>query len=155
MYARAPKRVNPPAEASLVRFLFSRPIEILGAVGVFIALLLPSRGLGVPMCAFNILTGAPCPGCGLTRSVTHAAHGSWIDAWYYHPFGITIFVAAAVLGLGLLLPRSLHARFVTRMAPAERPLRVLAWAFLVGFVTFGFGRLALWWLAGWRPPVPL
>lgn len=64
------------------------------AVVVLAALLTPSYeavslfGHEIPtLCGFRLLTGWPCPGCGLTRSFTFTAHGQLREAFAIHPLG--------------------------------------------------------------------
>jgi hypothetical protein len=38
-------------------------------------------------CYSRVLFGARCPGCGLTRSFVHLAHGRWRAAWQVHRLG--------------------------------------------------------------------
>jgi len=49
-------------------------------------------------CGFRVLTGAPCPGCGMTRAVLALAEGDAATAWRMHPavFALAAAVAAAV-----------------------------------------------------------
>jgi len=57
-------------------------------------------------CSFLDLTGLPCPGCGLTRSVVAAAHGKLTASWGFHRLGaLTLFyiLLQAVFRLGILL----------------------------------------------------
>jgi len=57
-------------------------------------------------CSFLDLTGLPCPGCGLTRSVVAAAHGNLAASWEFHRLGaLTLFyiLLQAVFRLGILL----------------------------------------------------
>jgi hypothetical protein len=49
---------------------------------------------GPVICPFRLLTGLPCPGCGLTRSWVYLAHGQWADAWSANPFGVVTMVLA-------------------------------------------------------------
>jgi hypothetical protein len=43
-------------------------------------------------CIFNKLTGLPCPGCGLTRSMVATMHGDFAGSFTYHRLGlITLF----------------------------------------------------------------
>ena len=53
------------------------------------------------ICAFRNLTGIPCPGCGLTRSVVATAHLRVGDAFAFHPFGPPL-LAGAVVWAGLV-----------------------------------------------------
>jgi hypothetical protein len=38
-------------------------------------------------CYSRTLFGVRCPGCGLTRSFIHLAHGDWRASWQVHPVG--------------------------------------------------------------------
>jgi len=38
-------------------------------------------------CGCRALFGIPCPGCGLTRSFVHLAHGRWAQSWRAHHLG--------------------------------------------------------------------
>ena len=38
-------------------------------------------------CGMQILFGRPCPGCGLTRSFIHLAHGDWRSSLAIHRIG--------------------------------------------------------------------
>ncbi|MFC2164907.1 DUF2752 domain-containing protein [Acidobacteriota bacterium] len=39
-------------------------------------------------CTFKNLTGLPCPGCGLTRSLVAAAHGDVKQSFHHHRLGL-------------------------------------------------------------------
>jgi len=39
-------------------------------------------------CIFHNLTGLPCPGCGLSRSIVAAAHGEIINSFSHHRLGL-------------------------------------------------------------------
>jgi len=52
------------------------------------------------VCIFRRLTGVPCPGCGLTRSVVATAHLDIATALSFHVFGPLFFVIClTVFGL--------------------------------------------------------
>lgn len=38
-------------------------------------------------CPMVVLTGFPCPGCGLTRSILFFLTGQWERSFYIHPLG--------------------------------------------------------------------
>lgn len=53
--------------------------------------------LGLPPCAFLHFTGIPCPGCGLTTSVAHAAHLHFYESVVTQPFGFVVFLLAVLI----------------------------------------------------------
>jgi hypothetical protein len=52
---------------------------------------------GIILCYFRSLTGLPCPGCGLTRSLCAIAKGAMLRSFEYHPFGPLLFLIAMVM----------------------------------------------------------
>lgn len=50
-------------------------------------------------CPFVMVTGLPCPGCGLSRAGFCLLRGEFADAWYLNPFiyGIAFLAAAFVI----------------------------------------------------------
>ena len=47
-------------------------------------------------CPSVIVTGFPCPGCGMTRAALLFFKGKWNTAWQMHPFFFVLLVLAAV-----------------------------------------------------------
>ena len=39
------------------------------------------------LCPFKLLTGFPCPGCGITKSLIFLYKGNFLKSIYYHLFG--------------------------------------------------------------------
>lgn len=87
---------------------------------------LPVNGCvaGMPsLCPFHALTGLPCPGCGMTRSVICLMHGHLHDAVYFHPLGPVAAIALiAWAAFGLVQPNkdadAEHSRTAMRFAAA-------------------------------------
>lgn len=48
--------------------------------------------LGLPPCGFLVVTGIPCPGCGLTTSFAHMVRGQFTGATFANPFGVMLFL---------------------------------------------------------------
>ncbi len=48
--------------------------------------------LGLPPCGFLVVTGIPCPGCGLTTSFAHMVRGQFSGATFANPFGVMLFL---------------------------------------------------------------
>jgi Protein of unknown function (DUF2752) len=93
---------------------------------------------GPVLCPFRLLTGLPCPGCGLTRSWVYLAHGQWQDAWAANPFGIVSMLAVAVLVIAVAVA-------ALRRTPLPDVGRLLSsrgfLALGVVWIAYGVGRL--------------
>ena len=95
------------------------------------------------MCWFNYLFGHPCPGCGLTRSLTCISHLQFGKAWDYHPFGPLIYALFFANAALLCLPQQQRLKLQTRISQHDRWLRPVYWAIVFAFLSFGVVRL-LW-----------
>lgn len=98
--------------------------------------------LGLPDCKTIDWWGVPCPGCGVTTSLSLAAHGRWLESLHNQPLGCALagaMIVAPALGLwhhvrGRDL-RDLAGR--TRWKPWVAGLCLLvvgAWAWKLGLV---------------------
>lgn len=52
--------------------------------------------LGLPPCGFLLLTGSPCPGCGLTTAFAHGIRGQWSLAATANPLGLALFLVVCL-----------------------------------------------------------
>lgn len=63
-----------------------------------------------------LLTGLPCPGCGITKSFIFLYQGHLLQSFYYHLFGPFAFLAclAAIVTLGteLFTNKNYFNRFI-------------------------------------------
>jgi hypothetical protein len=61
-------------------------------------------------CTSRVLLGISCPGCGLTRSFVHLAHGQWREAWHVHRLGWLLggFVVVQLPYRGMILARRMR-----------------------------------------------
>lgn len=68
-----------------------------------------------PLCLFRLVTGLPCPGCGITRSVVDLVHGDLAASLHHHPFGfVALFLIAAQIPYRTAVmfhPRAQNFRF--------------------------------------------
>jgi len=99
---------SPPATASrawqdralwlLARLL--RPAA-LGPLALAFGACLPLAWLtaGPSFCPFKVMTGLPCPGCGMTRSVVALLHGDATTSFYFHPLGVPLVLVVVLLAL--------------------------------------------------------
>lgn len=122
---------------------FGRTSTIVALGALAVAIFLPPHGVGIPFCWLNRMTGIPCPGCGMMRSLSSAARGMFKTSFEYHPFGLILLVCAVLVALVAVSPaRYRHA--VERWM--DRNEVVFRWAtnlFLGAFVVFGAVRAAL------------
>lgn len=52
--------------------------------------------LGLPPCGFLLVTGVPCPGCGLTTCFAHMVRFEWVEAVRANPFGVPLFLVSFI-----------------------------------------------------------
>ena len=88
---------------------------------------------GQTTCPVLLLTGLPCPGCGLTRSWVHLSHGDVGAAFDYNLFGPAFYLVA--VGLAIATVVALVRR---------RPLYSLIDRVPVWLVAGGFGAWILY-----------
>lgn len=88
-------------------------------------------------CVFKNLTGLPCPGCGLTRSMSSAMHGDVVMSFTYHRLGLlTLFYIFLqfVFRLGLILIPETWLRIFGSGALLNQAIIVLGILFAVNWV---------------------
>lgn len=57
-------------------------------------------------CPLKMLTGFPCPGCGITKSLVALYDGNVLESLHYHIFGIPSFIFC--VALLILLPVEIY-----------------------------------------------
>lgn len=89
--------------------------------------------LGLPPCPSVLIFHRPCPGCGMTTSFTHMAHGQFVEALRAHPFGPLTFLGWGLSALAAGYGSLKGLRFNTDSRSFQWVLAVFAIAF------FGYG----------------
>ncbi len=112
-----------------------------------VAYVLPGflAGFYIHRCPFHILTGLPCPGCGLSRALRLMASGEFEAMWTMHPFAPYMLVLGIMLAGAVLLPSRWRERWVAGWTALEARTSLHA-VVLTGFAVFGIARL-LWRIA--------
>jgi hypothetical protein len=117
-------------------------VAMAGAAAALGAFALSPEGIsdGPVVCPFRLLTGLPCPGCGLTRAWVYLAHGQWRDSLVANPFGVVLAALLVALAVAVVAAR------VRRVPPPDldhlvrrRWLQVL----VGGWLAFASVRLLL------------
>jgi hypothetical protein len=160
-------RVEPPGEPDSARFLvapFGRPWEhwlifAAGVGGVVVLVVLgllvepDPRGfgtherLGLPSCKPMEWWNIPCPGCGVTTSVSLAAHGRFLASIRNQPFGFLVALAIPLFAAWCLwhalrgrdLNKVLHGVRIGRWGLVLGGLIVAAWLYKLAIVRSWFG----------------
>jgi hypothetical protein len=95
--------------------------------------------LGTGPCGVLVMTGLPCPTCGMTTAFAHTVRGQWVRAFLAQPGGFVLALGAmgaAVLSVWVLLRGrwpGVALRYVTpyRLFLALLVLLLGAWAFTI------------------------
>jgi|SRR6185436_15759928 len=149
--------INPPSKVS--DLWLGKHCVMAAWLGLFLAVISAPHGSGFILCWFKAATGLPCPGCGLTRSLSCGIQGMFVESFHYHPMGLVILALFAFTAVQSLLPRSFRDHLTRHM---QAHAAIVHWAyiiFVVAFVTFGtFRALHHWamiWSGGILPPTVL
>lgn len=106
----------------------------IGQVGL-VALGLPA----VP-CPSRLITHIPCPGCGLSTSLSLLAKGKWQESFAMHPFAPLFIVAFIMVVMVSVLPASLHPKAVKLITRIETQTGVF-FIVLVAMAVYWAGKL--------------
>lgn len=137
----------------LTAFLASRQCRLCIIVAIAVALVPPETGLGFELCMMKRITGAPCPGCGVTRSGSNLVRGEFRRAFNFNPFGYLLHPLLFGLAGFSILPSAIRQAFAEKLLPWQRTIRFASVGFWTVFLGFGLVR---WFavMAGWMafPP---
>ena len=123
--------------------VFSPQVACLAAVALTLSFILPTDGLGLSLCWFKSCFELPCPGCGLTRSVTCISQLQFAKAWDYHPFGTLIYALIIANVVLLIVPKAKRGALRSKISRIDRWLQPIWMAIVVSFVIFGWSRILL------------
>ena len=108
---------------------------------LLLSFFLPTDGLGVTICWFKLYYELPCPGCGLTRSITCISQFQFSKAWNYHPFGPAIYVLLSANIVLFLIPRSKRIEIRKSLLKNDYWLRPIYIGIVISFLVFGCVRI--------------
>ncbi|WP_437581698.1 DUF2752 domain-containing protein [Sorangium sp. So ce887] len=137
MSLSCPTDAPSPAPPAPSRWSAARPGGRAARLGAIAALLGLLVACGVPLCPFAIVTGHPCPGCGLTRATLALAHGHVAEALRFHPLAplmAPLVLAAIAYNAAIYVKdgriaatESVQGAWVTRLGAALAVLMVAVW----------------------------
>lgn len=120
-------------------------------LGLLLAAVSPPHGTGFTLCWLKAATGLPCPGCGLTRSLSCGVRGLFLESWQYHPMGLLILALFVFTAGTSLLPAGRRERLARYMESRAVLFNALYLAFAASFIGYGLVR-ALAELPQWCCP---
>ena len=107
---------------------------------------------GVEICPMKRLSGLPCPGCGITRSICWTSRGRLDRAFHMHPLGTATWLAAVVGATSLVWSRRFRERFSEYFRRRQRAVvwitnSCVALLLLFGIlrILFQLTRAPAWW----------
>jgi hypothetical protein len=87
--------------------------------------------LGLPPCGFLVVTGYPCPGCGLTTAFANMAHFRPVEAAAANAFGVLLFLVT-LFTIPIALTGALRG---WQVVPVLERLGVERWAVVLALVS--------------------
>ena len=104
--------------------------RVLVLLAVVAARLAPRSLLAadVDICPFRLVTGRPCPACGLTRSWSAATRLNVRESAAWHPLGIPALLGALAVSSGVFARPSLESPATGRWAAAAGAVWLGTWA---------------------------
>lgn len=138
------KGSQPPIAAvnrSTYNVLFGPLTRFVALPAIIISFFLPDDGLGVTVCWIKRTFDLPCPGCGLTRSMTCMSHWNLQKSVQYHPFGPAIYLLFVANGLVLCAGSSARERLQNWFLRNDYWINRAYIVTVLLFLTFGAVRL--------------
>lgn len=123
-----------------------RPAPFPAVAAAAYAALAAQAAFGIPhdgaiLCPFRLITGHPCPGCGMGHALVAGLRGDFAASFHFHPLGLPLLAlwTGWLLwgGLNLARGRSFSEGFVPAL---RRP--AYSWAALAAVLAVYAARIA-------------
>ncbi|SHM43222.1 DUF2752 domain-containing protein [Cryptosporangium aurantiacum] len=144
-----PSRIERLALAAWTKPSWLAPLTILGCIGAASTYVLTNDPTDTRLdplgpCAFKMLTGFDCPGCGGTRMVWYLLHGDVLQAARHH---LVALIAVPILAWAYVVLAA--KRFFGVQLPSKRIPLVAILGFLGFWVVFAVLRNLPWAPFSW------
>jgi hypothetical protein len=143
-----PRELERPAQTSepsrsVFRYCFGRATVCVAWISLIGSIFIPPNGIGISICWMRGQFGIPCPGCGLTRSLSCAMRGRFYESWQFHPFGLVILAMFLLVALVSLSPEAQRSQLSDALERRARFVRALFVVFVSAFCSYGLLRALL------------
>ncbi|MBN1516160.1 DUF2752 domain-containing protein [Candidatus Sumerlaeota bacterium] len=133
----------PQPQPGFLLMLLSRTAGVIAILGIVVALIMPDRGIGPSLCGMYRIYGVPCPGCGMTRSVSCFFHLHFHESFLYNPFGLLFSIGLLLVAIQTLFPRGVMMRIADWIQQRQDQLIYLYIGLVTIFLLFGVVRIIL------------
>lgn len=113
-----------------------RNFQILAMLLLPVYFILPAGDSHFTICPFFHLTGVPCPGCGMGRSLVHIFHLHFIEALYYNPFGFFVAAFQCYMIASFFFPS-----LIEFSEEQKRTVTLIQYTFAFSFILYGIIRI--------------
>lgn len=127
---------------------FGKTTTWIAWISLIAATFIPPKGIGISLCWMRGQLGIPCPGCGLTRSLSCAMRGMFYESWQFHPFGLFILALFVLTAMVSIMPEAQRSWLAESMEKHARFLRAVFIVFISAFCSYGLFR-AIFQLTGY------
>lgn len=94
----------------LFRILLSPSMKALGLIAVFLLYCIAANSTFGTACLIKLVTGVPCPACGMTHACLSALSFDFSTAAYYHPLFAFGIAGVVLLCFAAVKPSILHGK---------------------------------------------
>jgi len=91
------------------------------------------------ICLFRHITGLPCPGCGVTRSILYISQGKFQESFYLNPFGLILsltFLLFFLFPINFMKITKLFLNFIHSKSTSLRILLLIVALSIILFINY-------------------
>jgi len=120
--------------------IFNKYISLFSIGIIIFSFIMPSEGFNNEVCIFKIITGAPCGGCGITRSIASISHLDFFKSLNYHPFGFLFYIFLLTSVFYYLFPYKLKLIIKEYGKKHKNIINKIVQYIFYSFITYGLIR---------------
>ncbi|OQA18580.1 MAG: hypothetical protein BWY64_01394 [bacterium ADurb.Bin363] len=131
-------------------FFLNKIVSVGSLLVIIISFFMPPDGLSSTHCGLKLLTGAPCPACGLTRSISSISQMRFLQSFYYHPLGFLFYIIFLMFAMYNFFPQKVKVRIQKLFDLHDDLIRNIFLGIIYTFLIYGIIRFFYCLLGGTR-----